>query len=138
MALYYYFLTLLLIEKIISDCFNRCSSCSLYGINIDNQLCDTCINNTYLMNNTQNCFYIYEQPNFYIDYSSHKLNQCPTPCYECTDNSINNCLSCLRGYFYNKVINKCEQCPTNKYIFIEDSSDRCKKIILMIIIYIVI
>ena len=125
MALYFIFIKLLTIQKIICNCFNRCETCSSKGINISNQFCDICKNDTYLIENTQNCFYKYEQPNYYLD-TSKKLKQCPSPCYECLDNSENNCISCIRGYFYNKETNKCEQCPINEYIYILDGVENCQ------------
>ena len=125
MAFYFIFIKLLVIQKIICNCFNRCETCSSKGINISNQFCDICKNDTYLIENTQNCFYKYEQPNYYID-TSQKLKQCPSPCYECQANSVNICLSCIRGYFYNKESNKCEQCPINEYIYILDGVENCQ------------
>ena len=125
MALYFIFIKLLTIQKIICNCFNRCETCSSKGINISNQFCDICKNDTYLIENTQNCFYKYEQPNYYLD-TSQKLKQCPSPCYECLDISENNCISCIRGYFYNKETNKCEQCPINEYIYILDGVENCQ------------
>ena len=117
MAFHFIFIKLLIIQKIICNCFNRCETCSSKGINISNQFCDICKNDTYLIENTQNCFYKYEQPNYYID-TSQKLKQCSAPCYECIDNSANNCISCIRGYIYNKEIKECIQCPKNEYIYI--------------------
>ena len=125
MAFYYLFIKLLIIQKIICNCFNRCETCSSEGINISNQFCDICKNDTYLIENTQNCFYKYEKPNYYID-TSKKLNQCSSPCYECLDNSPNNCVSCIRGYFYNKESKECVQCPENEYIYILDGAENCK------------
>ena len=125
MAFYFIFIKLLIIQKIICNCFDRCETCSSKGINIYNQFCDICKNNTYLIENTQNCFYKYEQPNYYID-TSQKLKQCPSSCYECLDNSMDSCISCIRGYFYNKETNKCMQCPINEYIYILDGVENCK------------
>jgi hypothetical protein len=125
MAFYYLFIKLLIIQKIICNCFNRCETCSSEGINISNQFCDICKNDTYLIENTQNCFYKYEKPNYYID-TSKKLNQCSSPCYECLDNSPNNCVSCIRGYFYNKESKECVQCPENEYIYILDGAENCQ------------
>ena len=115
-----------MIQKIICECYERCENCSSKGYSKSKQLCDSCVADTYLMENSQNCFYIYEQPNYYIDDNSQQMKKCPEPCYECSNNSINNCLSCLRGYYYNKQQNECIECPLNEYIYILDGIEKCK------------
>ena len=126
MLLFFYYIFSLIIQKIICECFERCETCSSKGYYRFEQLCDSCVADTYLMENSKNCFYIYEQPNYYIDENSQQMKKCPEPCYECSNNSNNNCLSCLRGYYYNKKENKCIECPLNEYIYILDGIEKCK------------
>ena len=125
MVFWFIFIKLLVIQRIICNCFDRCETCLSEGANIYNQLCDICKDDTYLIENTQNCFYKYEQPNYYID-MSQRLKQCPSPCYECLENSVNKCISCIRGYAYNKESKECIQYPTNEYIYILDGVENCQ------------
>ena len=74
------------------------------------------------MENSKNCYYDYELPNYYLD--NNILKPCSSPCYECIDNT-NNCKSCIEGYSYNKKSQACEQCPSKEYIFILYSPENC-------------
>ena len=113
----------LFIKKIICEiiCHERCKTCSSNST-LESFECDSCINGTYLMENSKNCYYDYELPNYYLD--NNILKPCLSPCYECHDNN-NKCKSCLEGYSYSKELHTCEQCPSNEYIFILYSPDNC-------------
>ena len=113
----------LFIKKIISIiiCHERCKTCS-FNSTPESFECDSCINGTYLMEDSKNCYYDYELPNYYLD--NDTLKPCSSPCYECIGNT-NNCESCIEGYSYNKESHSCEQCPSTEYIFILYSPENC-------------
>ena len=102
-------------------CHERCLTCSSNST-LDSFECDSCIEKTYLMENTKNCYYDYEFPNYFLD--DNILRPCLSPCYECIGNN-NNCKSCVEGYSYNKETQTCEQCPSDQYIFILYSPENC-------------
>lgn len=81
----------------------------------------------YILENTSTCVEREEYPDYYIE--NNILKKCFHPCYECSgppdDNDNLNCLSCLRGYEYDSVLNKCVKCPKNKYKYIYTSYDSC-------------
>ena len=104
MFFFYYLVLLLIIRKIISDCGT----------------------DQFLNDEDHLCYFLYEKPNYYKENETNILKPCPSPCYECSDNSIYSCLSCQRGYFYNDTINSCQQCPSNEYKFIKDGTAKCQ------------
>ena len=125
MALIHFYIKLLIIQKIICQCYERCETCNSEG-NSNDQQCITCKSNYYLMENTNNCYYLYEKPTYYFDTDSQQLKVCPFPCYECSGNAINNCISCQRGYYYNEDLNECTLCPSDVYIYIMDGTEKCQ------------
>ena len=127
MAQCFQFIILLIFQKIIYSCYKTCETCSQNSISMNNQFCVNCKENAYLMDGTQNCYYLYEQPNYYIDNITQTFKKCTFPCYECLDDSTNHCISCEKGYFYNLDSNLCEKCNSEYYIYTMDGSDKCKK-----------
>ena len=119
---YGFYILIFIIKNINAQisCDKNCEICS-EGLNNE---CEKCINNTYMIEGTNNCFNKNELPNFYIDKLSNILKPCTSPCYECSDNS-NNCLSCERGYILNEESMQCIQCSSGNYIFIIDESEKC-------------
>ena len=123
-----YFFFLLLIKKIICECYYRCIECQEDATpDFLNHYCKTCINNTYLLVNSKNCYYTYELPNYYLDSSTNKFQSCSSTnnCYECLDSST-TCKSCKRGYEYNENLNNCEICNSDNYIYVLDDVENCQ------------
>ena len=122
---YGFYLLFIIIKYINAEilCDKNCEKCSptLDGLT---SVCEKCINNTYMEEDSKYCLYKYELPNFYIDQTLNKLKSCTFPCYECLNNS-NNCLSCERGYILNEETKQCIQCSTDNYIFILEQSEKC-------------
>ena len=123
MALIHFYIKLLIIQKIICQCYERCEKCNSGG-NSNDQKCIKCKSNYYLMENRNNCYYLYEKPTYYFDTDSQQLKVCPFPCYECSGNAINNCISCQRGYYYNE--GQCTLCSSDVYIYIMDGTEKCQ------------
>ena len=117
------FIFFLVFHKIISEdiiCHERCEICtSTYTT--DSQQCDTCKENTFLLEGTRNCYYDYELPHFYLD---EIFKMCQNNCYECTDNS-DICISCNRGSQFNEETRHCEPCNTDEYIYVSDGIEDC-------------
>ena len=60
-----YLIISFIINKIISECYERCLECSELG-NFNNNYCLSCkYNNTYLLGT--NCYYDYELPHCYLN-----------------------------------------------------------------------
>ena len=123
---YGFYILLFIIKNINAQksCDEKCEICSSTSETLNNE-CEKCINNAYMEESSKYCFYKIEKPNFYIDEALNILKPCTLPCYECLDNSINNCLSCQRGYTLNEETKQCIECPTDNYIFILDQAEEC-------------
>ena len=99
----------LIIKNIFaSECYYRCKTCSHEYIDNDHVGCETCIENTYLLEEYTSCYYTYELPGLYLT-SLKKYEYCSENCYECIDEPT-KCISCKRGYTHIKSSNTCEQC----------------------------
>ena len=98
-------------------------TCKKFGNDINNQLCDTCINEFYFVEGTQNCFD--EAPEgYYFDENEQKYKKCYETCqtyYKYKKNDNHNCITCKEGYtlFKNK---NCLNCKSiNKYVNFEQT-----------------
>ena len=114
-----------MIEKIIlqNNCYRTCKTCGEGSNYIDNE-CITCIDGTYMLLNSKNCYYQFELPKCYLNTNTERFNYCSPSCYECSDNE-NNCISCPRRYILNG--NDCkETCLENEYIYISDGKEKCQ------------
>ena len=116
------FFVIIILRRILSQiqCHSRCKTCTIEGDTF-NHNCDICMDDTYKLENTNNCYYTYELPNYYYDNVNQILKRCQSPCYECSDE--NNCISCERGYFSEK----CDKvCPIDEFIYILDEVEKCQ------------
>ena len=121
-----YIIFLFIIKKILSDCFDRCITCTEEG-NQDYHYCLSCKDDMYLKVGSNNCYYDYELPGLYLD-SDNIFYYCSENCYECINNQ-NTCMSCRRGFEYDKETKTCINCYLNfpnKYIFVSDEYENCQ------------
>ena len=106
----------------------RCSNC-MSNPSRENDFyyhnCESCKDQLYLLINTNNCYYNYELPGFYINSITNQFEPCSSDCYECI-NSPTECISCLRGEEYNEISNNCRECDINNYIYILESPENCQ------------
>jgi len=127
------FIFYLLIIKEIRWSFScndeRCSNCvnsPSHETDFYYHNCETCKEELYLLIETNNCYYNYELPGFYIT-STNMFEPCSSEnnCYECID-SPTKCISCLRGAEYDETSNSCIKCNTNNYMYILESPENCQ------------
>ena len=107
-----------------SNCFRTCQTCNEGSNDIDNE-CISCIEGTYMLLNSKNCYYQFELPKCYLDASIEMFNYCSSSCYECLVNE-NNCISCPRKYLINEQNQCIDTCPENEYIYILDGKEKCQ------------
>ena len=93
-------------------------TCKIFGTGINDQKCETCLDEYYFLEGTQNCFD--EAPEgYYLDNDEKKYKKCYESCKTCTNKKeINNhnCVLCKPNYtlFKNK---NCLNCKSlNKYV----------------------
>ena len=116
----------LIIKNIFaSECYYRCKTCSHEYIDYAHMGCETCIENTYLLEEYTSCYYTYELPGMYLT-SLKKYEYCSENCYECIDEPT-KCISCKRGYTHIKSSNTCEQCNLNNYYFVNNAIEHCQE-----------
>ena len=105
------------------DCFTNCKTCITKGSDINNQKCETCLENYYFVEGTKNCF---ENPpdGYYLDEEKGVFVKCHEKCKKCSkakSGKYHNCLSCYEKYIlYNNT--NCLDCAyNNKYVNYEQT-----------------
>ena len=117
-----YLIVTIIINKIVSECYDRCLECTELGDSADNK-CTSCkYEGQYLLET--NCYSYYELPHCYFNSADSKFYYCSDDCYEC-ENNANECISCNRGYKYNSDTKTCTKCP-NTYIYVLDAYELCR------------
>ena len=119
-----FLITIFLLDKILCECYERCITCTEEIGSFYYHNCLTCKEEMYLLDDSNNCYYIHELPGYYL-YTNNIFYSCSENCYECIDNS-DKCKSCNRGYEYNKELNSCSICSLNKYIYVLDGIELCQ------------
>ena len=107
----------------INKCHENCYSCKA-GPDGDNMNCEYCVNNFYLIENTNNC----ESQNlegYYLD-KDLKLKKCHPFCKTCLKGSSGdkmNCESCdyKKGYFLNSTNSNCEFKEIDNFYYIPEN-----------------
>ena len=101
----------------VGHCYENCGTCVEEGININDQKCETCIEDYYFEENTKNCF---KEANegFFFDKNNNIFSRCYKNCKTCDKinegENIHNCLSCKENYLlYNNT--NCLNCKYYNY-----------------------
>ena len=110
-------------EFTMGECFKNCRTCKTKGNDLNEQKCETCLEDYYFIENTNNCF---EEPpeGYFFNEEKRKYSKCYDNCRKCTKNKIGNtqnCLSCYNNYLLYQNTN-CLNCKYNgKYVNYEQT-----------------
>ena len=124
-------LEILLISFSFEQCYPNCEDCIDFSYESKDMKCTSCIAGFFFIFNTSNCEEKSKFPNYYLNKTDNILYPCSffaeRHCYECDPylDTKGICLSCERGYEYNKDTNECEQCGENEYSIILSDFDNC-------------
>ena len=117
----------------VDNCYKNCFSCKEIGTNINDQKCDSCLDNYYFVEGTKNCFEKEQAPlGYYFDENEKKFKKCFENCKTCKDKgtSQNNmkCISCNndKGYFFFSGTKNCVKMPIPGY-YIDKEDKKIKK-----------
>ena len=116
----------------IGNCFKNCETCKKIGTNITDQYCDSCIENYYFIEGTQNCFDKNNPPDgYYFDENKKQFKKCYEDCKTCkslgTEDDM-QCTSCNNdeGYFFLYGTKNCLKMPIPGY-YIEKTDNKIYK-----------
>ena len=124
---------ILLFSFSLEDCHKNCETCYDYSNDYEDMKCIKCKENLSLIVNTSNCVDLRTLLNYYLNATDKKLYPCSlfkeSNCYECNPylNTSGICLSCNRGYIYNKETKECKKCGQNEYPIIINDFDGCSR-----------